>query len=40
MRLRRKNFVDSKDKLDALVKENDNISLLINEFKQEFSLLN
>ena len=30
---KKKNFVDSKDKLDALVKENDNISLLINEFK-------
>jgi DNA polymerase-3 subunit gamma/tau len=29
----KKNFVDSKDKLDTLVKENDNISLLINEFK-------
>ena len=30
---KKKNFVDSKDKLDALVKENYNISLLINEFK-------
>ena len=29
----KKNFVDSKDKLDALIKENNNISLLINEFK-------
>ena len=29
----RKNFVDSKDKLDTLIKENNNISLLINEFK-------
>ena len=29
----KKNFVDSKDKLDTLVKENDNISLLINEIK-------
>ena len=29
----KKNFVDSKDKLNTLVKENDNISLLINEFK-------
>ena len=28
----KKNYIDSKDKLDALVKENDNISLLINEF--------
>ena len=29
----KKNFVDSKDKLDFLIKENSNISLLINEFK-------
>ena len=29
----KKNFVDSKDKLDVLTKENSNISLLINEFK-------
>ena len=30
---KKKKFVDSKDKLDALLKENDNIPLLINEFK-------
>ena len=29
----KKNFRDSKDKLDFLIKENSNISLLINEFK-------
>ena len=29
----KKSFVDSKDKLDFLIKENSNISLLINEFK-------
>ena len=29
----KKNFVNSKDKLDALIKENNNISLLINESK-------
>jgi DNA polymerase-3 subunit gamma/tau len=29
----KKNYVDSKDKLDFLIKENSNISLLINEFK-------
>ena len=29
----KKNYVNSKDKLDALVKENNNISILINEFK-------
>ena len=29
----KKNYVNSKDKLGALVKENNNISLLINEFK-------
>ena len=29
----KKNYVDSKDKLDLLIKENSNISLLINEFK-------
>ena len=29
----KKNFMDSKDKLDVLIKENNNISQLINEFK-------
>jgi len=29
----KKTFVDSKDKLEALIKENDNISILINDFK-------
>jgi len=29
----KKIYIDSKDKLNALVKENDNISFLINEFK-------
>ena len=29
----KKNFVDSKDKLDVLIKENNNISQLIDEFK-------
>ena len=29
----KKNYIDSKDKLDALIKENYNISLLVNEFK-------
>ena len=29
----KKTYVDSKDKLDTLIKENDNISILIKEFK-------
>ena len=29
----KKNYVDSKDKLNALIKQNGDISLLINEFK-------